>query len=318
MAMKLLYVVHRYGYAGGSEQYTKSMAEESLRRGHKVAVFTGQHCGDCNGVAVSSDPQILTVDWDLIIVHGGDVAVQNFVLSNAKHIKSPILYLLILPSESAVCLQALQDCDYLGCSTAQDWQHCDKHGVGNKAVLVKHGIHWPDCIGKSGFKHKHGITGQMFLSCGGYWPNKAMRELATAFEVCNAKNSILVTTGYDNRMNLMPMPSQRVLPMLIDDRDELLSAIYDADCLLMHSYQEGFGLVLLEAMLNQTPWIARNIAGANLMRKYGQTYDSDSELIFRIRTFDRKDFDIKAAYDYVCANHMISNTVDDILAVIKH
>jgi glycosyltransferase involved in cell wall biosynthesis len=315
--MKLLFVVHRYGYPGGSEQYTKSMAEESLRRGHTVAVFAGEHTGDINGIHVTNNTNILAANWDLIIVHGGDVAVQNFVLSNAKNIPSPILYLIVLPSTTDVCIKALQDCAFIGCSTRQDWIHCEKYGVTNKAVNVRHGIAWQDCMGKSGFKVKHGITGKMFLSCGGYWPNKAMKELATVFEICNPQNATLVTTGYDNRMNLMPTHSSLVRPMLINNREEVLSAIYDADCLLMHSYQEGFGLVLLEAMLNQTPWIARKIAGAELMQQYGCTYESDAELIFHIRTFNRNDFDIKGAYDYVCANHLISHTIDDIELITK-
>jgi glycosyltransferase involved in cell wall biosynthesis len=157
----------------------------------------------------------------------------------------------------------------------------------------------------------------MFLSCGGYWPNKAMKELAVLFESANLNNSVLVTTGYDNRMNLMPVESKHVKPLLLDDRADVLSAIYDADCLLMHSYQEGFGLVLLEAMLNQTPWIARNIAGAELMKNHGQTYNTDEELIQKLKTFNRSDFDIKTAYDYVSSNHLISNTVNDILSTIK-
>ena len=314
--MNLLFVVHRYGYPGGSEIYVQGMAEESMRRGHTVAVFAGEHTGDIAGVQVSNDPAILGKRWDLVIVHGGDVAIQNFVLSNATRIPSPILYLLVLPSTSPVCLQALKDCDFIGCSTEQDWSHCRTYGVVYKAVEVKHGITWQDCVGKAGFKAKHGINGKMFLSCGGYWPNKAMRELANVFEICNPKNSVLVTTGYDNRMDLMPAESKLVKPLLIADRSEVLSAIHDADCLLMHSHQEGFGLVLLEAMLNQTPWIARNIAGANLMNDYGQTYETDGELIYRIRTFDRNEFDIKAAYDYVCATHLISNTVNDIESVL--
>jgi len=310
--MKLLFVVHRYGFPGGSEIYVQSMAEDASRRGHQVCVFAGQHKGDMNNVSVSNNSAILHHDWDLIIVHGGDVAVQDYVLANAAVIKSPILYLLILPSNSKLCLQALADCNWIGCSTEEDWEHCYANNVAHKAVSVRHGINWQTCLGNTGFKQKYGITGKMFLSCGGYWPNKAMHELATVFDIANVKDATLVTTGYDNRMNLMPMPTPNIMPLLLEDRSEMLSALHDADCLLMHSYSEGFGLVLLEAMLNQTPWIARNIAGAKLLKQYGQTYSTDGELIYRLRTFNREDFNIRAAYDHVCNNHMIWNTVDDI------
>lgn len=317
MALNLLYVVHRYGYPGGSEQYTRDMAEESLRRGNNVAVFAGEHTGNLNGVYVTSDTNIFARPWDLIIVHGGDVSVQNFVLSNAKVIQSPILYLIVLPSTSDVCLQALQDCRYIGCSTNQDWEHCARYGVSAKSVQVRHGITWHSSMGAPGFKQKYGISGKMFLSCGGYWPNKAMKELVRVFDIANLRYTVLVTTGYDNRQGLMPEPSPNVIPLLLDDRKDVLSAIYEADCLIMHSFSEGFGLVLLESMINQTPWIARKIAGAELMQNFGQTYKTDGELIFLMRTFDRKDFDIKAAFDYVANNHLIAHTVDDIEKVAQ-
>lgn len=311
--MRFLYVVHRYApFPGGSEIYVQGMAEESRRRGHDVFVFAGEHKGNLNGINVTSDPNILLQKWDLIIVHGGDVNVQNFVLQNAKNIPSPILYMLILPSNSSICVDALRNCAFIGCSTNQDWRHCETNGVLNKAIKVRHGIVEKNCIGVSGFKKKHNIQKRMFLSCGGYWPNKAMIELANLFESAKIPNSILITTGYDNRMNLMPKKSENVLPLLIDDRNEVLSAMKDADCVIMHSYQEGFGLVLLESMLNHTPWIARNIAGANLMDNYGCVYNNDNELIEKLKQFEFLKFDTDIAYNYVKSNHMISHTIDDI------
>jgi len=316
--MKLLFCVHRYApFPGGSEIYVQNMAEESLRRGHTVAVFAGEHQGNYNGVTVTSDANILLQPWDLIIVHGGDVNVQNFVLSNATRIPSPILYMLVLPSNSAVCLQALRDCSYLGCSTNQDWEHCKIHGVVNKAVQVRHGIALNQSCGQLGFKDKYNIQGTMFLSCGGYWPNKAMKELAQVFTSANINNATLVTTGYDNRMNLMPENSHNVKNIILENRNDVLSAIKEADCYIMHSYQEGFGLVLLEAMVNKTPWISRRIAGADLMKDYGHTYTDDIQLVHELRTFSRDCFSIERGYNYAMNNHLIQHTVNDIEAVAK-
>lgn len=316
--MRLLFVVHRYApYPGGSEIYVQGMAEESLRRGHDVTVLAGQHQGNYNGISVTSDANVLLQRWDAIVVHGGDVNVQDFVLSNASRIPSPILYLLVLPSNSPTCVKALHDCRWIGCSTQADWKHCRSHGVEGKAVRVNHGIRWESCMGKPGFREKHGISGRMFLSCGGYWPNKAMRELADLFEAAGMDDAVLVTTGYDNRMDLMPRARPGIMPMLVEDRSEVLSAMHDADCVIMHSYQEGFGLVLLESMLNQTPWIARHIAGAETLQSFGRTYQSDAELVMLLRSFERSFFDIKAAYNHVISNHLIYNTVDDIEAAIR-
>ena len=315
--MKLLFVVHRYApYPGGSEYYTAAMAEEALSRGHEVAVFAGEHQGEYNSVHVTSDPQILGRPWDLIVVHGGDVGVQNFVLSNASRIPSPILYMLILPSNSEVCVAALKECAYLGWSTPDDINHIRKHGQNDKARRVRHGIKLNESLGKPGFKAKHGITKRMFLSCGGYWPNKKMRELAEVFTKAGLEDAMLVTTGYDNRMDLMPTASDCVLPLMIADKTEVLSAISEADCYLMHSNQEGFGLVILESMLNQTPWISRQIAGAAMLNKFGQTYQTDGQLINLLKNFDPIIYDLPAAKQHILDNHTIRSTVDDIEHII--
>jgi glycosyltransferase involved in cell wall biosynthesis len=315
--MRFLFVVHRYyPFPGGSEYYVQAMAEESLSRGHDVAVLSGEHQGNQNGVRVSSDPNILGELWDLIIVHGGDVGVQNFVLSNASRIPSPILYMLILPSHSQVCVQALSECAYLGWSTPDDLVHIRKYNQTAKAKQVRHGIKYHESLGVSGFKQKYNISKRMFLSCGGYWPNKKMRELADVFKLANLDDAVLVTTGYDNRMDLMPLASENIIPLLIDDKQDVLNAISEAECYLMHSSTEGFGLVLLESMLNNTPWISRHMAGAAMLNKFGRTYSRDEQLLNYLRDFNRDDFDLNAAKTYAIENHTIKSTVDDIESIV--
>lgn len=319
--MRLLFVVHRYyPFPGGSEYYVQAMAEEALSRGHQVTVLAGEHQGDQHGVTVTNQAQILTEKWDLIIVHGGDVSVQNFVLSNANNIPSPILYLLILPSHSPVCVQALKDCAYIGWSTPDDLEHIKHYHVSHKAVHVRHGIKLQDSIGTKGFKNKYNIPADktILLSCGGYWPNKQMKELAKLFVDANIEDSVLVTTGYDNRMQLMPDPVPgKVIPLLINDKSDVLSAIKEADYYVMHSNQEGFGLVILESMLNRTQWISREIAGAAMLKQFGHTYNTDEELINIIRNKVSNTETLDNAQDYVLKNHLIKNTVDDILSIVK-
>ena len=316
---KICFVVHRYApFPGGSEYYVQQMAEECVQRHHDVTVIAGEHKGHLNGVRVSSDANDLQ-DKDLIVVHGGDVGVQNFVLSNASRIESPMLYMLIKPSESAVCLQALKDVKYIGCSAPEDWDHVVKHGVEYKSHKVIHGISPIDCIGEEGkFKDKYGIPKdkKMFLSCGGYWPNKKMIELADAFRKADLKDAILVTTGYDNRFGIMPHASENVIPLMVEDPKDIKNAIADADCYVMNSDAEGFGLVILESMINKTPWISRNIAGAKLLADYGQVYDTEEELIPLLQNFNRDGNKVEYAYQHVIQNHLIKNTVDDILSLI--
>ena len=316
---RLLFVVHRYApYPGGSENYVRDMAEECVSRGHEVWVFTGEHKGDLNGVRVTSDGNILLEKFDLIIVHGGDVGLQDFVLINSEKIPSPILFMIIKPSESPVYMHAMKHVKYLGCSAPEDYELLKKHNMMHKCVRVIHGIDPKISTGVSGFREKYGIkTKYMMLSCGGFWPNKAMKELVKVFNDVGRTDTTLVLTGYDNRHNIMPEESEYVKPMMIEDREDVLSAIKDADLYIMHSFSEGFGLVLLESMLNKTPWASRKIAGANLMKEFGFTYDNDAQLREYLIDFEGvKHNKIENAYEYVTMNHMIKNTVDDILRLV--
>jgi glycosyltransferase involved in cell wall biosynthesis len=316
---RILYVVHRYApYPGGSENYVRDMAEETLSRGHEVCVFTGEHKGDWNGVRVTDLVNTLNEKWDLIVVHGGDVGVQDFVLRHAKDIQSPILFMLIVPSMSQTYLNAIQDVKYVGCSTIEDWDYVNDRGVVEKSVQISHGIDPKISTGTKGFREKYGIaTKYMILSCGGYWPNKAMRELVEAFDKVGRDDITLVLTGYDNRHGIKPEDSKNVKALMIDDRDEVLSAIADADLYIMHSHKEGFGLVLLESMLNKTPWASRNIAGAKLLKEFGFTYDNDDELVTYLKDFNGvPNTQIEDAYSIVVINHLINNTVDDILRLL--
>ena len=316
---KILYVVHRYApYPGGSENYVRDMAEETLGRGHEVAVFTGEHKGDWNGVRVSGDPNILMEKWDLIVVHG-DASAQNIVHMNSHIIPSDILYMIIRPVATEICLKALYNSKYIGCSSLADWDHVKKYNVLDKAVEIRHGIDPKISVGKPGFKEKYGIkTNKMFLSAGGFWQNKAFDELVDSFNKSNPTDTTLILTGYDNRSNLMPAASEFVKPFLIDDRDEVMSAISEADLYVLNSYEEGFGLVLLESMLNNTPWAAKNIAGAATMREYGFVYNTQDQLIEYMKNFNRLGLiSSDKTYDYVVNNRMISNTVDDIMRLLQ-
>lgn len=317
---KILYVVHRYApFPGGSENYVRDMAEETLRRGHEVAVFAGEHKGEHNGIPVTSDPSIFNIRWDLVVVHGGDVAWQDNVLTQCKKIQSPILFMLIIPSDSEVYKYACHNVAYLGCSTKEDWNYVSYNTLRNKAVQIRHGIDPKISIGQSGFREKYGIkTDLMFLSCGGYWQNKRMQELVDLFNKVGRYDITLVTTGYDNRFGIKPQDSEYVKNLLLDDREDVMSAIHEADLYIMHSNREGFGLVLLESMLNKTPWAATNMAGAKLMNEFGFAYDTDAQLLNYMKEFKPVMQDkLDNAHEFVTMNHMISNTVDDILKLIK-
>jgi glycosyltransferase involved in cell wall biosynthesis len=320
---KILFVVHRYApYPGGSENYVRDMAEECKRRGHLVSVFAGEHKGPLNGVYVTSNQQVLMDKWDLIVVHGGDVGWQNFVLLNAKNIVSPVLFMLIRPSYSETYMKSIPFCKYLGCSTIEDWEFLKDVGYEYKSVVVRHGIDptWSKAPAKTNFREKYNITTKhMLISSGGFWPNKAHKELVELFQKVDRDDMTLVITGYDDRHGLQDTLRgyTNVRVLMLDDRQEVLDGIAAADLYLMHSHSEGFGLVLLESMFNHTPWAARNIAGAKLLNGYGFTYDNDEQLVEYLKHFEGSTInELGHNYKYVTSNHLIKNTVDDILELV--
>jgi glycosyltransferase involved in cell wall biosynthesis len=106
--------------------------------------------------------------------------------------------------------------------------------------------------------------------------------------------------------------------MILEQRETMLSALRESDLYVLNSTSEGFGLVLLESMLNGTPWIARNIAGAETMREFGKTYSTQEELEKYLREFAGESQTlIKSGQQYVIAAHQITHTIDDILRAIK-
>jgi len=317
---RILFVVHRYApYPGGSENYVRDMAEEMKSRGHYVAVFAGEHRGNFNGVVVSSEPMILQDQWDLIIVHGGDVGIQNYVLKNSDRLGGPVLYMLILPSNSPQCVEALHKVAYIGCSTLADWRHVQAYKAQDRAVRVRHGINGKTSVGRTGFREKYGITTPyMFLSSGGYWLNKNFDGLIKIFKNLKRNDVTLVLTGYDNRFGIMPPNEEFIRTFLFPERQNMLDALLDADLYVMDSISEGFGLVLLESSLNMTPWAARCIAGAETMKEFGYTYNSPQELDEYLTSFVGVDkTQILEAQKYVISTHLIQHTVNDILTILK-
>lgn len=309
--MRLLFVVHRYApYPGGSEVNTQNMAEEMLRRGHEVTVLAHEHQGDYNGVKVTNAyQQILNERWDLIIVHGGDVISQNIVHSNAAALAQNgqnVLYLIIKPSESDFCLTGLRQHRFIGYGTSMDVEHIKKHEQLEKARRVRYGIQ-PFMY----MKGREYIEKKIFVSAGGFWAHKAMTPLAEAFEQSNIPNAELHLYGYGEQ-HLMPSTTDKVKCFFGKDKTDVLLAISGADAYIMNSYEEGFGLVLLEAMMNKTPWYARNIAGAKDMCYHGTVYNTEQELMDLLRNHKRNDKKIEDAYNYVMCNHTIQDTCNDI------
>ncbi len=307
---RLLFVVHRYApFPGGSEGYVRDMAEECVRRGHATTVLADCHLGDRNGVAVTADPAVLARRWHLVIVHGGDCRTQDRVHAEAGRLVSPVLYLIIKPSRSRLCLRGLREHPFLGWSTEADLRHIEAHEVRWKAHRVRHGI--VPALTEVPGAVKRTAGRRVFVSAGGFWPHKAMTPLARAFAAHGPRDAELRLFGYD-RPQAMPAESERVRCCFGLERGEVLRQIAGADGYIMNSTEEGFGLVLLEAMLNRTPWFARDLAGAHDLRAYGRIYGTERELMQILAEHRPHERQLAAAHEHVRAEHTITRTVDDL------
>ena len=317
--MRFCFVVHRYApFPGGTEIYVQALAEESLRRGHEVWVYADRHLGGLNGVNVTSDSSVLQSNFDLIVVHGKTARAQKYVLRHCNEIPAPVLYLLVAHGTNFFDRKGIAECSLAGWSTPDDLAILRSCNALDKSCPIRHGVQPATSLGRPGFRDKYEIPShrRVFVSCGGYWAHKRMRQLAAVFEKAKT-DALLVTTGYHKKLFQMPRRSRKVLPLLLEDREEALSAIREADVYVMHSLNEGFGLVLLEAMLNRTPWIAHRVGGAEQLKEFGDVYDTDEELMALIEGAERNEDRIDRAESFVRSRHLIEHAVDDIEAASR-
>ena len=310
--MKICYVAHRYyPFPGGTEYYVKNLAEETLSQGHDVTVLASQHKGNQNGVKVTNDVQILIREkFDLIVVHGSGVGMQDTVLFNARQIPSKIMFMIVRPEESKQIFPAMENSDYIACSTPTDWRFVKKYRQEHKSVQVNHSISKDD-VAELTNKSIGSVFDPYCISVGGFWSHKGHKELSQGWTVDNR----LFMTGYNNDRNWVPDIKEKSNQYLLflENKEDVLRNIRDAELLILNSQYEGFGLVLLEAMLNDTPWASTPVAGAEVLKDHGFVYNSLPELMEYIKKGEY----IKGDKQYVIDNHLTDTTVRQILDVVK-
>lgn len=318
---KIAWVVHRYyPFPGGSENNVRNVAEAMVELGHEVIVWAPINHGDQNGVKVTSNPNVLLdPSIDLAIIHGAGPHPQNMFINSLDIIPAKTVYFIIKPEETPYHIKALHECNFIAASTPEDYQFVNKYNVKEKTINVRYGILEKEVYGKPTFRDKYNLPKdkKMFLSCGGYWYNKAMKELANDFIKANLDDSFLVTTGYNLDHTFMPTNTDNVFNYILEDRQDVLNAMADSDCYIMNSFEEGYGIVLLEAMFNKKMWLSRNIAAGSLLSDRGFTYTNSEQLIDLLHQQDKLNVDLEANYQYVKLNHTSTQTALDLLEVLK-
>jgi glycosyltransferase involved in cell wall biosynthesis len=323
MSHKLLFVVHRYPPygVGGSEYNVQRIAEQAVKEGHDVTVFS-EYDGEYNGVTVTTDSNIVFQPFDLIFVHGS-CPHQDFVHQHSADIPSPIYYLIVQPSDSNICQYGMQHATWIGYGTSFDYAHIAKYGLEHKGREFVYGID-TSIEATQGFKDRYAITTSlMYLTVGGFWPHKQHKELAEIFRRADPFDTTLVCMGYDTRFGQPPMQSHNVVVIYGADQQEVFNAMLESNLLILNSTSEGYGLVLLEAMYYMCPWLSTDVAAAHDLHElgYGTIYHSDEELERYLKglllNVMPPKFGTGEEMQYVADHHSMAHSLKSLLSVLE-
>lgn len=316
--MRILFAVHAFvPNVGGSEYYVYNMAREMIKRGHHVEVYAHNWDNplagvtyEYEGIKVTASDSVLYEKWDAIVVHGGDVFTQDYIHGQATTLQN-VVYMLIKPSDRPYPLHGLKHHKWIAYSTSKDIEFIKAHNVEHKAVRMRHGIvlpKVPEVVSRN----------NVYVSAGGFWPHKGFQELAQAWEQSGI-TAELHLYGYA-RSDLKGQDTERVKWLFNQKQETIYDDIAHSKGYIMNSYEEGFGLVLLEAMALKTLWYARKGVGAvDDLSNYGYAYDNVDQLIDMVKTqpFIYVADHVQKAYDFVIANHSIVNTCDDLEDILN-
>jgi hypothetical protein len=295
--MKILFVSHRFGYAGGTEQTIYRYANAAVELGHEAGVFAPDiiirgdkaHLGKFEGVTVSNNPKILYDPWDMIVVHG-DGDGQNQVLGAQNQVGGPVYYLVVRPDENLPIMKVgMQKATWIGCGTSADVAFVTKHGFQNK---IRHvggfPIDCPEIADPQSLRAKFDITEEkVYMACGGYWPHKRFEGIVDSFIKTKPPNTELILTGYDTRHGVPDFTQMgkdagvKIQMYLLDNPSVVYQLMSLSDLFIWNSKpeSEGYGLVLFECMFYNCPWVGIKTAAAiDMNGKGGVAYETAEEL----------------------------------------
>jgi len=311
--MQILFVVHRtHPYNGGSEYNVKLISEALANENYQVTVLTDCGNGDYGKVKVITDrDELFSNKYDWVIIHGNDMPIQDYALLNIQKIKAKTLYWIIKPSDSPSAVFGFNYSTIIGWGTSYDFNHILKYSCTDKAKYIRYAVDLNDCFGNN-YKNNNNLT---FVSSGGFGSHKRFEQLIDIFTQLDMPNTELILTGY---IGQPPFTENKNIKIYhIDSRKEYLNVIASADLYIMNSHNEGFGLVLLDAMINKIPWISNDIAGATDMKRYGNIYSNECELKNLLLNYKKDPNKINMAYQYILNERTINYMVKDFDSILN-
>lgn len=321
--MKIILSTIGYGRSGGTESVARDLAWGLLQKGYDFTILTETSVGDHTPIHVTGDLNILR-SADVVFQVGAFSMMDYEVLEMRRRrlFQAPLLVWSIEPCEKFFRWMTdpqtglPQDKIMFAYSVEYALHHLQHVGLGHLGVKIRYGV--PTVVGRPGFRKKRGITtSKMFLTAGGFDIRKKQHELIKTFKEVNPPDTTLVVTGHRGLGNA-PQEQEGVRVLVPDDRQELMDAMFESDLLIMNSEAEGFGLVLLEAMFNKTPWAANKVGATRFkedLADYGYVYENEDGLKRAFAEYGK--IDVMKAFRFAEANHTTDVMVNDAEAALR-
>ena len=258
--------------------------------------------------------KLFSDEYRWVVIHGSDMPTQDFALQNILNIKAKTLYWMIKPSFSETSKLGFKNSTQIGWGTTFDQKHLyTNYGneIFKKCRYIRYAFDENDCFGKKLYNQK---INKQIISCGGFAEHKGFDEIIEIFQELNLKNCKLILTGY---IGTPPPCSDNIDVKLIESRHEYLNILSNSDLYIMNSYNEGFGLVLYDAMVNKIPWISRNtVPTAYDMSMFGKLYNSKEELKTLLQSYIPENNTIERGYEYIINNYSINHMTKDFMSIL--
>ncbi|MDB4605733.1 glycosyltransferase family 4 protein [Cyclobacteriaceae bacterium] len=179
------------------------------------------------------------------------------------------------------------------------------------------------------FKSKEQLSNNnKFIFISNYIIEKGILDLLDSFSGMEKPLSLKCYGGYSGDIRPKDLASYQSDNILISGPiygEEKFKAIYDADCLILPSHNEGMPLILLETMSLGVPFIARSVGHVREMiyENYPFLYNRAEELGEMIQTFSSLSITERNALgkqvrDHYSANFDRSNHEKKMLSIFEH
>ncbi|HEX4996834.1 MAG TPA: glycosyltransferase [Terriglobia bacterium] len=313
---------------GGSEEVIRQISERLVQRGHHVTVATGFHpdrsFSRLNGVEVRQfrvsgnralgiegeaeayQQFVLNGDFDVIVNYAGQIWSSDLVFPLLDRIRAarvfvPCGYSALFAApynayfEALPSILAKYDRVVHLSGNYRDARFSRKHGLTNSVVIGNGAAEEEFDRPSPSFRDKYGIhTPRLVITVANHFHGKGHNHLLRWFRELGRDDVTLAIIGARVEGGCWSECVQAAASLenvvFFDElpREDVVSALKDADLFWFGSDVECFPLVILEAMAAKAPWLSTNVGNvaelaggwvaepADMARKVHELLDSEA------------------------------------------